>query len=54
MTDFKILTANCQGLRSVHKRLDVLNYLKSKNCKTEFKLLGITFNVDLDEARLLL
>lgn len=28
----KILTFNCQGLGSVEKRLDVFNYLKSKQC----------------------
>ena len=33
MADLKILTANCQGLASVHKRLDLFNYLKSKNCQ---------------------
>ena len=33
MADLKILTANCQGLGQVHKRLDLFNYLKSKNCQ---------------------
>ena len=28
----KILSANCQGLGSLEKRLDVLNYLKDKKC----------------------
>ena len=28
----KVLTYNCQGLSSVEKRLDVFNYLKSKQC----------------------
>ena len=28
----KILSANCQGLGSLEKRLDVLNYLKDKQC----------------------
>ena len=27
----KVLSANCQGLGSIEKRLDVLNYLKEKN-----------------------
>ena len=29
----KILTFNCQGLGSVEKRLDVFNYLKTKQCQ---------------------
>ena len=34
MADFNILTVNCQGLGGTgHKRLDVFNYLKSKNCQ---------------------
>lgn len=28
----KVLSANCQGLGSMEKRLDVLNYLKEKKC----------------------
>ena len=28
----KILSANCQGLGSMEKRLDVFNYLKEKKC----------------------
>ena len=27
----KVLSANCQGLGSMEKRLDVFNYLKGKN-----------------------
>ena len=30
--ELKILSVNCQGLGSVEKRLDVFNYLKSKQC----------------------
>ena len=33
MTEFKILTVNCQGIGQVHKRRDMFNYLKSKNCQ---------------------
>ena len=33
MVDFKILTFNCQGIGQVNKRLDIFNYLKSKNCQ---------------------
>ena len=32
MSDIKILSVNCQGLGSSQKRIDVFNYLKSKNC----------------------
>ena len=28
----KVLSANCQGLGSIEKRLDVFNYLKEKKC----------------------
>ena len=28
----KILSANCQGIGSLEKRLDVLNYLKDRKC----------------------
>ena len=34
----KILSANCQGLGSLEKRLDVLNYLKDKKCDIQSKL----------------
>ena len=27
----KVLSANCQGLRNVEKRMDVLSYFKEKN-----------------------
>ena len=30
--ELKILSANCQGLSTGTKRLDVFNYLKAKNC----------------------
>ena len=33
MTDFKILSLNCQGLGNMEKRLDMFNYLKSKKCQ---------------------
>ena len=31
----KILSANCQGLVLVEKRVDVLNYLKRKQCQID-------------------
>ena len=33
MAEFKILTVNCRGLRTVEKRRDTFNYLKSKQCQ---------------------
>ena len=32
MSELKLLTVNCQGLRSKQKYFDVLDYLKNHNC----------------------
>ena len=40
----KILSVNCQGLGSMEKRLDVLNYLKKKKAMSDILSSGYSHN----------
>ena len=46
----KVLSANCQGLRDIKKRIDVLNYLKDK--KADIICLQDTHWVEKDEPQI--